>query len=132
MKGVWKWILLFVGVLVVAFLVALPFFMRGFGFGGGMMGNYGGYPMMGRHVIGFLPFGFGIFGALIRLILPLLLLVLAIVGVISLVRGKPKPVAAAPSGDVPVSPAVETTPCAHCGKPLQAGWVACPNCGEKV
>ena len=22
--------------------------------------------------------------------------------------------------------------CAHCGKPVQAGWKACPHCGEKL
>jgi len=22
--------------------------------------------------------------------------------------------------------------CAHCGSPLQNGWIACPRCGEKV
>jgi hypothetical protein len=135
MKGVWKWILLFVGVLIVAFLVALPFFFRGFGFGRGMMGDFGGYPMGGRG-FGFLPFGFGIFALLVRLILPLLVLVLAIVGVISLVRGRPKAAAATPAGEISqpgaAAPAVETTPCAHCGKPLETGWVACPYCGEKV
>ncbi|MDR3577016.1 MAG: zinc ribbon domain-containing protein [Anaerolineaceae bacterium] len=161
MKAIWKWIILFVGVLVLAFLVALPFFVgRSLGFGRmPMMFMFGGGP-------GFAPAfggGFGILAGLMlfgRFILPLVLIVLAAFGLVSLLRGgqtsRPQQVAnmaaAAPSAAVsnppaaPVStdvmqassapveatPTIETTPCAHCGSPLQTGWVACPYCGEKV
>ncbi len=29
-------------------------------------------------------------------------------------------------------PAQPTRVCAACGKPLEAGWIACPHCGQKV
>jgi len=141
MKSVWKWILLFVGVLVVAFCVSLPLFLRGLmGFGFGrmpmMFRRGGGFPMMGG---GF--FGFG----LLRFIVPLVALVvlgLLVWGVVWLVRrgNRPAPVVApaAPAEPMPPSEAVtpvepvETSPCTNCGKPLQSGWVACPYCGQKV
>ena len=46
------------------------------------------------------------------------LLVLVVLGIVSLVRG--------PGSHAPARA------CAHCGAPLQAGWIACPRCGEKV
>jgi hypothetical protein len=158
-KG-WKWILIGLGVFILAFCVALPIFLR---VGGGLLGlagmpmmgrAFGGYPMMGAR-------GFGIFGGfgLLRLLFPLFglaVVVLVIVGIVLLLRRPQKtvlatsaavtPVAYAepippanftPTEPVPpavVAPAVvvETTPCPHCGGPVQAGWVACPHCGEKL
>ncbi|MDR3560219.1 MAG: zinc ribbon domain-containing protein [Negativicutes bacterium] len=153
MRAIWKWILLFVGVLVLAFLVALPFFVgRSLGLARmPMMFMFGGGP-------GFMPAfgGFGLLGGLFlfgRFIFPLLLIVLAVFGLVSLLRGgqssRPQPAApmAAASATAPAastdvmqasSAPVEqaapaaTIPCAHCGSPLQTGWVACPYCGEKV
>jgi hypothetical protein len=164
MRALWKWILLFIGVLVLAFLVALPFFVgRSLGFARMPMMFGGGGP-------GFMPGfagGFGILAGLMmfaRFILPLVLIVLAAFGLVSLLRGgTPRPqssavnMSAAPSASVasvasvasaaPAAPVVstdvmqsssapveqvETTPCVHCGSPLQTGWVACPYCGEKV
>ena len=43
--------------------------------------------------------------------------------------------AAEPVAPIPatgVSQAAATSPCSHCGQPVQAGWVACPYCGEKI
>jgi hypothetical protein len=142
MKSAWKWILLFVGVLVVAFCVSLPLFLRGLmGFGFGRMPmlfrHGGGFPRMGGG--GF--FGFG----LLRFIGPLFALVvlgLLVWGVVWLVRRgnrlAPAVTPAAPAEPIPPSEAVtpiepvETSPCTNCGKPLQSGWVACPYCGQKV
>jgi hypothetical protein len=75
-------------------------------------------PMMGRAWLGMHEWGAfrwfpslgGLFG--------LGLLVLVVLGIVALVRG-PRAVAPARA-------------CAHCGAPLEAGWVACPRCGEKV
>ncbi len=148
MRAIWKWVLLFIGVLAVTFLVALPFFMgRSLGLARmPMMFMFrGGGPVFGS--------GFGILSGLIlfgRFILPLALIVLAAFGLAALLRGQPRPQPAASTAAAPVastdvmqasSAPVEqaalatpaaTTPCAHCGSPLQTGWVACPYCGEKV
>ena len=161
MSRTWKWILIGLGVFILVFCVGVPLFLS-FGLGmlgyGGMpmMGGqpFGRYPMMGR--------GFGIFGGfgLLRFLFPLFALgvvVLVIVGIVLLLRRpqKPVPVAMTPptatpmtstepvppadfASSEPVPPAVvtpaevETTPCPHCGAPVQAGWVACPHCGEKL
>jgi hypothetical protein len=156
MNRTWKWILIGLGVFILAFCVGLPLFLgfgaRMIGFGGmPMMGQpYGRFPMMGR--------GFGLFGGfgLLRFLVPLFILgvvVLVIVGIVLLLR-RPQPPSAAivtpaasaepvPPADFtpaePLPPAavtptevVETTPCPHCGAPVQAGWVACPHCGEKL
>jgi len=153
MKSMWKWILLFFGVLVVAFCVSLPLFVRGLmGFGFGrmpMMYRFGGgFPMMrgGGH------FGFGLlgfFGPLFALVV----LGLLIWGVVWLVQRGNRPalaaIVAAPAAAAPAETAVPaepmvaevavkteepvlTTPCTNCTKPLESGWVACPYCGQKV
>jgi hypothetical protein len=158
MKALWKWILLFIGVLVLAFLVALPFFVgRSLGLARlPMIFLFGGGPAFAPALRG----GFGILAGLFlfgRLILPLALIVLAAFGLVALLSGgtpsSSHPVAAntATPTAAPVAPAVSTgvtpassaaveqtaaasatKPCAHCGSPLQSGWVACPYCGEKV
>jgi len=70
---------------------------------GGMMGGFGfGLPFM----------GFGM------ILWPLLTIGLVVLGIVWLVRA--------------VSPSTPTTTCAHCGKPVQPGWKACPHCGEKL
>ena len=62
MRALWKWILLFIGVLVLVFLVALPFFVgRSLGFGRmPMMFMFGGGPGFNPAFGG----GFGILGGL--------------------------------------------------------------------
>jgi hypothetical protein len=149
MNKIWKWVLIGLGVFFLAFCVALPLFL---GFGARMLGfgrmpmmgqPFGRFPMMGR---GF--GGFHLLGFLVPLFV-LAVVVLAIVGIVLLLRRPLKPAAAAiapaaftgpvPPVDAtssePVQPAaevVETRPCPHCGSPIQAGWVACPQCGEKL
>ena len=148
------------GVFILAFCVALPLFLRIGARVAGLAGMpmmrqpFGGYPMMGGRGFGIFG-GFGILGMLFPLF-GLAVVVLVIVGIILLLRRPQKPVVVtsaavapavsaepAPAGDFnpaePVVPAavvpaevVETTPCPHCGAPVQAGWVACPHCGEKL
>jgi len=89
------------------------------GYGYGMMGP--GHMFGGRHMLG----GFGMpFFGFGMVLWPLLFIGLIALGAVWLVRatarlGAPQPPAA-------------TIACAHCGQPLQAGWKACPYCGEKV
>ncbi len=98
-----------------------------FGFGGpGRMFMFGGRGMMGGFHMPF--FGLGM------LIVPLVIIGLVVLAVLLLTRRSPAPTAqvAAPVAPAAVAPAPATTPCAHCGQPLEAGWKACPYCGEKV
>lgn len=112
-------------VLIALAIIAstfLPFFFPQTGWGGwqGMLGpNHmnGGGPMMG---------GFGamsVFG-IGMLLVPLLFVGLVVLGVVWLARSVATPAA-------PQPPAAGVF-CSNCGKPLQAGWKACPHCGEKV
>ena len=86
-----------------------------------MMGGgehmFGGRGMMDG---GFMRGGFSIG----MFLFPLLFIGAAVWGVTWLVRSLP------PDAQPP-APAL-TQPCAHCGQPLQAGWKACPYCGEKT
>jgi hypothetical protein len=151
MKGIWKWISLAAGIFLVMACVGL---VAAVGIGGRfiMMGR--GYQQRlpidpGR---GFNP-GFGHWmmpgGGLMGLGFVLVILVLfALVGVgLYLALRKQPQVSttaqvaaptqgAAPQGQAagPVASTVATatSPCSHCGQPVQAGWVACPYCGEKV
>jgi hypothetical protein len=106
-------------LIVIAILVStiFPFiaprlgWTRGYGYG--MMGPghmFGGGSMMGGFGMPFL--GFGMFLG------PLITIGLVVLGIVWLVRA--------------VSPSAPTTACAHCGKPVQPGWKACPHCGEKI
>ena len=123
-KGL-QWILGISAALIVLAVIAatvLPFFFPRTGWGGwqGMMGPnhmFGGGPMMG---------GFGTMGlfGLGMLGVPLLFVGLLVLGVVWLVKSVATP--AAPQ------PLAAGAFCANCGKPLQAGWKACPYCGEKV
>lgn len=122
-KGL-QWILGLSAVLVALALVAatiLPFFFPQTGWGGyGMMGPghmYGGGSMMG---------GLGMFGIGMVLV-PLLFVGLIGVGIVWLVKSVSAPASPQP----PVAASVREV-CIHCAKPLQAGWKACPYCGEKV
>jgi len=119
MKNVWKWILLFVGVFLAGFIIALPFF-GWFGMGWGrmpMMGSRLGY---GLHLMGGFPL-LGFAGAfLVRCLVPLAIIALLVVGIVVLVRRSNK-----------VTPKTTRT-CANCGKPLQEDWTHCPYCGADV
>ncbi len=107
-------------VLAFVFSTVYPFFAPQSAWNGyGMMGPghmFGGRGMMGG-------FGMPFFG-LGMLVVPLLFVGLVVLGVVWLVKSVATPGA-------PQPPAV-TAGCAHCGKPLQPGWKACPYCGEKT
>jgi len=123
-----QWIIGIAVVLIVAsiiFSTVMSFFFPRTGPGGyGMMGPshmFGGGGMMG----GFgMPF-FGL-GMITMLLWPALIIGLIVLGVVWLVRSLGTPAAPQPPA------AAIREACAHCGKPLQPGWKACPYCGEKV
>jgi hypothetical protein len=138
MRKIWKWILLFIGVVVVGFLAALPFFgMRRFGFA------RFGRPMMSRNFRG-MPFGMmhgGIVLTVLSCLVGVAVIAAIVIAIVLLVRRKKQPASAVvpPVSPTPVAaetieaaPAATTPVCAHCGQPLQANWVACPHCGAKV
>jgi uncharacterized membrane protein len=125
MRNIWKYLIVGLVVLGLFALVGLPFLARGLGlyrgYGNGMMGNWGYYPMMG---------GFGMLGGLIMFLLmglPVVLIVLAVAGVFGLLR-RPETTVTPPA---PSTPAASRT-CPDCGKPAQADWTACPYCGQKL
>ena len=127
-----QWVIGIGVVLIVAaiiFSTVWPFFAPRLGwtgnFGYGMMGPghmFGGRGMMGGFGMPF--FGIGMF------LWPLLFIGLIVLGVVWLVRSVARP--AVPQAPAAPQPPAPTAACAHCGKPLQAGWMACPYCGEKV
>jgi hypothetical protein len=109
----------------------VPHLGRGFGyFGPGFM--FGGRGMMGGFGLPFL--GLGMF------IIPAIIVIGVIVLIVALFTRRspapaaalPTPAASMPSMPAPAAPMTATTPCAHCGQPLEAGWKACPYCGEKI
>lgn len=126
MHSFWKYLLIGLLVFGLVFVVAFPFFIRGFGgysgygmmYPGGMMGGWGFGPMMGS---------FGIFGGLMMLLaflLPLGLISLIVFGVISLLRR--------PATTITPPAYVPTHACPSCGKPAQADWKTCPYCGQNL
>ena len=161
-----KWIWAIAIVLIIVVLGAAAFAAGSwFGFGGrgefGMMGRgyYGHMQPFDRHDYGFRQpynnyqgWGMGpgiIFGWLIGLGI----LALAVVGVVSLFRGR-QPRKSAQVSAVAETPEVSASAeaampeeseagesaepisggrtCAHCGKPAQADWTTCPYCGSAL
>ena len=127
MKSTWKWVALFLGVFIVAFLGALLLFsgngygwmpiIRGCADGVGMWGGYRGQHMLGS---------FGFFGGWLMmfgmLIIPLVLIGILVLGGVALVKGLIKP----------QSPMVAVRSCANCGKVVQTDWANCPFCGKPL
>ncbi|HTX80443.1 MAG TPA: zinc ribbon domain-containing protein [Longilinea sp.] len=133
MKSFWKWLLIFLGVLIAAFLVALPFFTR--------FGRLWWRPMTmmgGFHRT----IGVGFAGGNWLMMLAIFLVwfvvgVLVVAGIVALVRSSRRaPVQASQAVAVPVSApeavSGSANTCKRCGKPLQPDWVCCPYCGKKV
>jgi hypothetical protein len=136
-----QWVIAICAVLLVAaviFGIVAPFFLprvavsaagiapgmgRWHGFGSGGVG-----PMF--HRPGMMGFGFPFLGGAM-ILGPLVIVGLVVVVAAILLNGRRQPVQVPPPAE-PAAPASATTPCAHCGQPLQAGWKACPYCGEKV
>jgi hypothetical protein len=119
MKSIWKWILLGLGTFLVVFLIAFPLLGGWSVFPARTVNGYG---LMHAGMMGW--GGFGGFGLLIGAAAPILLIAGVAALVYFLIKGPEKPQA--------VPPALPTTPCAYCGKPLDPGWVACPYCGKKT
>jgi len=132
MNKVLKWILIGLGIALVAFFAVMLAF-RGFA----------GRPelMMGGRVLGFhrpfggMMFGMGLF-VLFRVLLGGTVLGLAVFGLIALFkRQKSVPASTA----VPAVPEAQVTAvnvepqrtCTKCSHPLQADWKVCPYCGKK-
>ncbi len=97
-----------------------------------MMFNDGGSAFRGRldgrsslgmmGIRGNLPFhGFGIFGGLLMLLLPVGLISLAVIGVMALLHRSGNPFSSA-----------HMLACSHCKEPIQADWKVCPHCGTKI
>lgn len=118
-KGL-QWVIGISLVLIVAaivFSMVWPLVSPRAAWGGyGMMGP--GHMLGGRGMMGWFGMPFFGFGMLLW---PLLFIGLIVIGLVWLVR----------SVTTPAQPAAAVA-CAHCGKPLQASWKACPYCGEKV
>jgi hypothetical protein len=115
-KFPWLMLIVFLVLLILAFVVALPFFSRG----AGMMRGWGFVPghMRGWGMMGSLALMGGAW-MIARLLVPLAVLALVVVGAVALIRAVARPKAAMAS-------------CPACGRPVQAGWVACPACGQKL
>lgn len=124
-----KWILIGLAIAVGAFLVALPIFYMVLNHGAVRTGGLG----IARHMPG-MRFAFGGFFMLFRMLIPLGILVLAVFGVIHLVRGGHKP-SLAPVQPVqpvpPVAPVAAHRVCVNCGKGLPLEGEYCPSCGAK-
>lgn len=87
--------------------------------------RFGGMPMMARGFRGPFMLGrFGILGGWIfmlgRMLIPLALIVLLVLGGIAIGRALAGPRAAV------------VTTCKNCGRPVQADWNNCPYCGTKL
>jgi len=121
-----KWVLIGLGIAVLAFLIALPLFgMHRLGFS--MMSRYPGvdrgFPLM--RAMPMMAFG------LVRGVLGLGVLALAVIGVVLLVRGSRAKQIPPPVTVVPESVVEPGKNCRNCGKEINAEWVACPYCGKK-
>ncbi len=133
MSTVSKVVLGILGVLVILALLAV-LFLELIGARTGFARTFIMNPFMMR---GFRPYGFSIFGGIMMLstlILPVLVIALIIVGIAAIIRGPrsqgtPKGISTPPA---PVEPAAQALTCSNCSRNIQAGWVACPYCGQKL
>ena len=121
-----KWVLIGLGIAILAFLIALPLFnMHRLGFS--MMSRYPGldrgFPLM--RAMPMMAFG------LIRGILGLGVLALAVLGVVLLVCSGKSGQVTPPAAVIPPSVVVPAKQCRHCSREINTDWVACPYCGKK-
>ncbi|MCS7222593.1 MAG: zinc ribbon domain-containing protein [Anaerolineae bacterium] len=119
-----------IGALVVIGLfilfVSLPFLIGWIGWGPRWFWtNRGGWGMMGPGVMGGWSFGpLGWLGMILMWLFPLGLLVLLILGIVWLAK-----VIAQPEGQTLARP---SRTCPACGRPVQAEWRHCPDCGHSL
>jgi hypothetical protein len=143
MKTAWKWIVgvvvglvgaCFMGVIGLGVFGMLGRMMSGsFLWGSQMHRGYGQPPNtygpgFGMH--GFMPMA-GI-GGLLGVGLFILTIIGFGVGIVALVTALRKPQPATVVEAAVPTPGAQTSACKQCGKNIEAGWVACPYCGEKV
>ena len=150
MKTAWKWVVgVIVGLVGACFLGVVG--LGVFGMIGRMMSGsflwraqmHRGYgqppdsygPSFGMH--GFMPMA-GI-GGLLGIGLFLLSILAVGIGIAALVTALKNPhtagtIPATASAEEPFTPGINApeSTCKQCGKKIDAGWVACPYCGEKV
>jgi hypothetical protein len=120
MKTAGKWVLIGIGVFLLAFLLAVPFFTGICGRAGAMMGGgWYGWNMMGG---GNSMMGFGSL-LMVTIVLASLLLIALVAGAVIVLQRNPRG-----TGEPSLTPAT----CLHCGKTVQKEWVACPHCGQKL
>ena len=152
-----KWILgIVIGVLVVAVIVTVGYFVftRGYGMAGmmddpsfrfrgeerafprGYMPMHpNGRPFGGMH--GLWGFGFSPLGWILNGVVRLGLIALFVLGVIALIRAIWPKQTAAPSTDqsfqvVQEQNAAVSSVCSNCGFQVQHGWKHCPNCAQAL
>ncbi len=119
MGHLWKWVLGFLAIVLVTFVIAVPFFA-----GWGRLGyDCGGLGMMrwGSGMMG----GWGMLGGLMMLgmlLIPLGVIALFVVLGVTLVRGF--------NNQKPLAPA--NLVCQSCGRPVQRDWTICPYCGKPL
>lgn len=120
-----KWVLIGLAIALAAFLLTMLI--------GGMFWMHNGVGI--SRFDGYYPHGgmmrwpmVGVFG-LFRALISLGILVLAVFGVIYLVRGGAKKSSYAPLPPVP--PVAAPRVCVVCGKPLPAEGEFCPHCGAQ-
>ncbi len=124
MKNIWKWVFLGLAIFLLAFCITLPLLGGAFHLPVRML--EGGRLWMHEGMMG----GYGVFGWLgmiARLAIPIIGFLLLVYLVVWLFRKPEGPPANPPAAP----PASAGNPCPRCGKPLEAGWVACPYCGKK-
>ncbi len=102
-------------VVAVVCAIVLLVLMFGMSFMGGR-GYYGGYGMMGPWMMG--PWMMG--GFFLMWLLPLGFVVLLVLGIALLLKGR---------GDTPAAP---TSTCPSCGRGVQPDWKNCPYCGTSL
>lgn len=121
-----KWVLIGLGIAVLAFLIALPLFSMhrlGFSMMSRFPGAERGFPLM--RAMPMIAFG------LVRGLVGLAVLALAVIGVVLLVRGGKTRQVTPPAAVIPESAVEPGKNCSNCGKQINSAWVACPYCGEK-
>ncbi|MCX6055417.1 MAG: hypothetical protein NTZ74_10995 [Chloroflexi bacterium] len=124
-----KWVLIGLAIAVVAFGIALCVFI----------GTRVGFPKIGRlglggydRHFGGMMIGLGLVGMLFRMIFPLGFVALAVLGLVSLVRGKKaKSQIQAVNFSATENRVASDRLCMKCTKPLETDWVNCPYCGKK-
>jgi hypothetical protein len=112
MNKVWKWILIFVGALILVFIISMAV-LTGFGRMGYLGGMHRGIGMMGWGRMMFFPLG---------CLLGLAVLGFAIYGIVALFS----------RNRLTRTPPPMPSTCPNCGRVVEKSWVNCPYCGHDL